>query len=198
MKFVPGTQFDYSNAGYFILGVIVERITGKGFEGVLKKRILIPLGMNNTGMVEPSKIVTKSATGYIRTNNKLQKAPVLDLRNIFSAGGMYSTVEDLFLWDKALYSNILISSPHKEMLFKPYLDNYGLGWGIIDYQLDSLENDIHVVAHKGGIRGFRSILFRITNNKHTIILMDNTYTGNLHFEICEKIMKILYKQNIKN
>ena len=198
LKFVPGTQFDYSNAGYFILGVIIETSTGKNFEDVLHERILNPLGMKNTGMFNPSKIVRESATGYLKSNDKLQRAPYLDLRNVFSAGGMYSTVEDLFLWDKALYSETLITSKYKDMLFKPYLNNYGFGWGILDYKLENSGKSIHVVTHKGAVKGYRSILFRITNNQHTIILLDNAYSEGLGFEMCEKIMDILYHENIKN
>ena len=198
LKFVPGTQFDYSNAGYFILGVIVEKVAQKNFEDVLSERILIPLRMKNTGMFNPSKIISESASGYIRDNDKLQKAPSIDLRNVFSVGGMYSTVEDLFLWDKALYSDILISSKYLEMIFKPYLNNYGLGWGFKDYKLDNPKDTIHVVVHKGAVKGYKSMLFRITNDKHTIILLDNTYTGDRHFEICEKIMELLYNENINN
>lgn len=198
LKFVPGTQFDYSNAGYFILGVIIETTTGKNFEDVLHERILNPLGMKYTGMFNPSKIVRESATGYLKSNDKLQRAPYLDLRNVFSAGGMYSTVEDLFLWDKALYSETLITSKYKDMLFKPYLNNYGFGWGILDYKLENSGKSIHVVTHKGAVKGYRSILFRITNNQHTIILLDNAYSEGLGFEMCEKIMDILYHENIKN
>lgn len=198
LKFVPGTQFDYSNAGYFLLGVIIERTTGKNFEDVLRERILNPLGMKNTGMFNPSKIVSKSSTGYLKANDVLQRAPYLDLRNVFSAGGMYSTVEDLFLWDKALYSEPLISSKNKELLFKAYLNNYGLGWGILDYKLENSEKNIHVVTHKGAVKGYKSILFRITNNQHTIILLDNTYSKGLDFDMCEKIMEVLYHENIKN
>lgn len=198
LKFVSGTQFEYSNAGYFVLGVIIERITGKDFEEVLRERILIPLGMKNTGMFNPSKIVDESATGYIKSNDLMQRASYLDLRNVFSAGGMYSTVEDLFIWDKALYSETLITSKYKDMLFKPYLSNYGFGWGILDYKLGNSGKSIHVITHKGAVKGYKSILFRITNNQHTIILLDNTYSESLDFEMCEKIMEILYHENINN
>lgn len=198
LKFVSGTQFEYSNAGYFVLGVIIERITGKDFEEVLRERILIPLGMKNTGMFNPSKIVDESATGYIKSNDLMQRASYLDLRNVFSAGGMYSTVEDLFIWEKALYSETLITSKYKDMLFKPYLSNYGFGWGILDYKLGHSGKSIHVITHKGAVKGYKSILFRITNNQHTIILLDNTYSESLDFEMCEKIMEILYHENINN
>lgn len=108
LAFEPGSKYSYSNSGYFVLGAIIEEVTGKTYETVLQKRILDPLHMKNTGYDHHETIITNRATGYEKTPSGYINSAYLDMSLPFSAGSMYSTVEDLYLWNQALYTEDLL------------------------------------------------------------------------------------------
>jgi CubicO group peptidase (beta-lactamase class C family) len=97
----------------------------------LKERIFTPLGMNDSGYAHSEKIIPHRASGYERSDNGLKNARFYDMSIPFSAGALYSTVRDLFLWDQALYGERLLRANLRDLLFKPNLENYGFGWGIL-------------------------------------------------------------------
>ncbi len=95
LEFEPGSKFAYNNSGYFLLGAIIEKVTGKTYEQVLKERILDPLGMKNTGYDLSGPVIAKRAAGYVKTPVGYRNAPYLDMSIPYAAGSLYSTVEDL-------------------------------------------------------------------------------------------------------
>lgn len=103
--FKPGTQMSYSNSGYFLLGHIIELVSGDTYESVLKKQIFEPLGMNSTGLYSNTKILENLATGYEVLNGDSIRAGYLDSSWPFSAGGLYSTAWDLYAWNKHLINS---------------------------------------------------------------------------------------------
>ena len=105
LQFEPGSKFAYNNSAYFILGAIIEKVTGKSYADAMKEHIFAPLGMNNSGYDLASPIIPKRATGYQRGGNGYVNAPYLDMWLPYAAGSLYSTVEDLYLWDQALYGD---------------------------------------------------------------------------------------------
>lgn len=131
LKFEPGTRFDYSNSGYFLLGAILEKVSGNTFEELLENRILKPLGMRDSGYIHSAQILTHRASGYERTPQGFENARFYDMSIPFSAGAMYSTVSDLLLWDQALYTDRLLPGPMRDLLFRPNLEDYGFGWAIL-------------------------------------------------------------------
>src|SRR6185369_11378886 len=98
LEFTPGEKFQYSNSGYILLGYLIEKITGKSYEQVLQNKILTPLKMNNTGYDHNSTVIKNKASGYNKLGNTFQNANYVDMSIPFSAGAIYSTVEDLYLW----------------------------------------------------------------------------------------------------
>ncbi len=103
LEFSPGTQFKYSDiVGYYLLGVILEKVTNNDFAKVLEEKIFQPLGMKNTGYYSQEVIRQNFATGYLQKVNGFSNAPYWDMSQSFSAAGVYSTVGDLLIWDKAL------------------------------------------------------------------------------------------------
>lgn len=98
LEFEPGSKFAYNNSGYFLLGAIVEKVTGKSYETVLAERICKPLGMTNTGYDNHSPLIQKRANGYEKRSTGYINAPYLDMSLPYAAGSMYSTVGDLFKW----------------------------------------------------------------------------------------------------
>ncbi|NJM53968.1 MAG: beta-lactamase family protein, partial [Blastocatellia bacterium] len=132
LEFEPGAKFSYNNSGYFLLGAIIEKVTGKSYETVLTERIFKPLGMTNTGYDNHAPILPKRANGYQKTPTGYVNAPYLDMSLPYAAGSMYSTVGDLFKWDQSLYADKILSAASKKLMFTPGLSNYGYGFGISD------------------------------------------------------------------
>jgi CubicO group peptidase (beta-lactamase class C family) len=198
LDFEPGTKFKYSNSGYIVLGYIIEKVTGKTYEEVLKEKIFKPLGMKNSGYDHSSDIIPKRASGYNKSGTDYFNAAYIDMSVPFSAGALYSTVEDLYLWDQALYTDKLLSKKYMDKIFTPYskppfADSYGYGWGISKKHISNINDSLNINLHGGAINGFNTIIERITNNKDLIVLLNNTGGTKLN-EMSDKIIDILYNQ----
>ncbi len=188
LEFEEGTQYKYNNSGYFILGAIIEQVTGKKYENVLTERILKPLNMKNTGYDHHENILPNRAGAYQKKENGsgYENAPYLDMSLPYSAGSLYSTVEDLFIWDRALYKNELLKKKYKKIMFTPFLKNYAYGW-IITKDPSSKK----AILHGGGINGFNTILVRLVEDRHFIVLLNNTGGTKLN-DMAKNINRILY------
>ena len=194
LEFEPGAKFNYSNSGYFLLGAIIEKVTGEPYEQVLKEKILDPVGMKNSGYDHYGTVLGKRAAGYVRTPRGYENAPYLDMTIPYAAGSLYSTVEDLFLWDQALYGEKVLSAASKELMFKPNLENYGYGFGIRKASLGPNKIAVPVIEHNGGINGFSTTILRLVGDKRLIVLLDNTSQGRYLDGIALGITNILYDQ----
>jgi CubicO group peptidase (beta-lactamase class C family) len=191
LEFEPGSRFLYNNSGYFLLGAIIEEITGKTYEEALKERIFDPIGMKNSGYDRHDPIIPNRATGYSITFDGYLNAPYLDMSLPYAAGSLYSTAEDLYLWDQALYSEKLLSAKTKELLFTPHIQGYGYGWGIREKSLPDSEEKLTSISHGGGINGFNTWIERITEGKHLIVLLNNSPRARLD-QLSDAIIRILY------
>jgi len=192
LQFKPGEKFSYSNSGYLLLGVIIEKVSGKSYEQILRENILNPLKMNNTGYDHHETILKNRASGY---ENKYKNADYIDMSVPYSAGALYSTVEDLYLWDQALYNETLLSSKTRDLLFKPYIKamgrSYGYGWYVAKDRFGNTGDSLIVIGHSGGINGFNTSIQRIPSDKNLIVLLNNTGSAPL-MEINRAIMSVLY------
>jgi CubicO group peptidase (beta-lactamase class C family) len=128
LLFAPGTRFGYSNSGYCLLGAILEQVSGSSFERLLQDRILTPLKMKDSGYVHPEIVLSHRAAGYERTPAGFRNARYYDMSIPFAAGAMYSTVGDLLRWDQTLYTEDLLPTRFRDVLFTPHLEEYGFGW----------------------------------------------------------------------
>ena len=195
LRFEPGAKFSYSNSGYFLLGVIIEKITGKPYERVLKERILDPLNMKNTGYDHHETILKKRARGYEKRGDSYVNAEYLDMSLPYSAGSLYSTVQDLMLWDQALYTEKLLPRETRDLLFKQYIPGaggwYGYGWVTGKAPIGNTKDSVSTIAHGGGINGFNTLIFRIPSEKDLIVLLNNTGGAPLN-AISQAITGILY------
>ena len=194
----PGVKYSYSNSGYWILGAIIEKVTGKSYETVLTERILKPLGMTNSGYAHHSTLLEKHASSYEKTLAGYLNAPYIDISIPYAAGSMYSTVEDLFKWDQALYEDKILSAASKKLMFTPGLANYGYGVRITDQPIGKTDRKTRVIWHAGGgINGFNSSLWRAMDNRQTVIILDNVSLGRNHQKITGSILGILNGQPIE-
>ncbi len=191
LAFEPGSKFSYNNSGYFLLGAIIEAVTGETYESVLQKRILDPLQMKNTGYDHHETIIKNRASGYVKTTNGYINSAYLDMSLPFSAGSMYSTVEDLYLWSQALYTEALLSDRYKNIMFKPFLNNYAYGWSVRKIVLAASDDSLQIVSHGGEINGFNTLITRLVDDKYIIVLLNNTGGTDLN-RMSIGITNILY------
>ncbi len=153
LDFSPGTKWNYSNSGFFLLGVIVEKASGKKFTAFLEENIIQKAGLKNTGMDRLDSVLAFRAKGYDKNRQGVwQQAMYISMEGPYSAGAMVSTVEDLYLWTKALHNNQVLTAASTQKMMTPYMNSYGYGIGI-----DSLKTHKRV-SHNGGIPGFASYL----------------------------------------
>jgi CubicO group peptidase (beta-lactamase class C family) len=167
LDFQPGDKFSYSNSGYELLGCVIEKVTGRPYFEVVRDRIFRPLHMDHTGFDFTDLQSPDKALGYALPNPDTSAA-IVDSSVSFAAGAIYTTVEDLYKWDRALLTNKIVSQASLEQAFTPHLQKYGYGWII-----DSVDGK-RCVSHGGGIPGFVSIIYRIPADETCIILLRNT------------------------
>ncbi len=189
LVFEPGSQWAYSNSGYFILGAVIEEVTGKTYETMLQENIFTPLGMTDSGLENSEKIYENKALGYNYSFGKFEPARFLEMTIPFSAGSIYSTVEDMYKWDRAMYGEEILSKASKDVMFTPVLNNYGYGWQIIDAPLGEMKKK--VITHSGGIFGFNSLETRLVEDDKFIMVLNNFESGNLN-QLTFGIVNILY------
>jgi CubicO group peptidase (beta-lactamase class C family) len=195
LLFEPGAKFSYSNSGYFLLGVIIEKVSGKTYEQLLQENILGPVNMNSTGYDHHATILKKRASGYRKDVAGYVNAEYLDMSLPYSAGSLYSTVEDLYLWDRVLYTDKLLPASQKELLFTPHIPSlgggYGYGWVIANAPIGNTNDSVKVIEHGGGINGFNTLISRIPSNQDLVVLLNNTGGAPLG-AISRAIRGILY------
>ena len=196
LDFEPGEKFSYSNSGYFLLGVIIEKVTGESYEQMLNDYIFSPLNMNDSGYDNHDDILKNRATGYEKNGNTFVNSKYLDMSIPYAAGSLYSTVEDLYKWDQALYTNSILPKEYMDMYFKPYItafgnNSYAYGWGVGKSPIGKSTDSIYTISHGGGINGFNTIISRAPSDKSLVVLLNNTGGAPLN-EITKAIRGIIY------
>jgi CubicO group peptidase (beta-lactamase class C family) len=185
LEFQPGTKFSYSNSNYILLGYIIQKVTGKPYEQVVHEYIFNPLGMTHSGFDFKNLKDTNKVVGYLAFDKSLQViAPIVDSSASFAAGAMYSTLDDLYKWDRGLYGNKVVSQSSLEKAYTPKLNKYGYGWFI-----DSIKGK-RILTHNGGIFGFTADFVRIPADDVCIIVLCNE--GENLTPITKGLKNILY------
>ncbi|MES2864024.1 MAG: serine hydrolase [Bacteroidota bacterium] len=154
MEFAPGTKWKYNNSGYFLLGYIIEKVSGKTYPQYVEEIFFKPLGMNNSLYGSDSRIIKNRAAGYDKDFTGIINAPFLSMTQPYAAGSLQSTIDDLFKWHQAVHSYKLIKKETLDKAFTKYklADGketiYGYGWILGNVQ----ENP--TIEHSGSINGF--------------------------------------------
>jgi CubicO group peptidase (beta-lactamase class C family) len=176
----PGEAFQYNNGDYIVLGRIIEAIEGQPFEAVLQRRILGPLGMQNSGMLYQHRIVPRLASGYFTRDEAVpglsNDMPVYD-ENWYAAGAMYSTAADLLKFAEALFGGRLLKESTFALLIKPGLDGYGYGLWIYHDKIGG--KDFTAAMRPGQIMGTNTVLYRVLEAGLTIVVLSNTDESNV-------------------
>jgi CubicO group peptidase (beta-lactamase class C family) len=172
LEFRPGEKFHYSNSGYFLLGAIIEKVSGKSYETFLKEAIFDPLGMKDTGYDHPATVLPGRASGYTLRKDGPVNAEYLDMSQPYAAGSLYSTVEDLARWDRALADGKLISGELYAKMYTPLKNNYAYGWMVATTKG---RKEIH---HGGGINGFATEILRYPEQQVCVVVLSNVLPVN--------------------
>lgn len=186
LEFEPGTQFRYNNSGYFLLGAIIERVSGTSYASFLEQRIFTPLGMKDTAYEGVERSNAPRAIGYSAQEKGFAPAQPLSMSQPYAAGALVSTVDDLAKWDAAIASGKLLKAASWKLAFTPYKLNpekstgYGYGWGVGTLQ------GAPVVEHGGGINGFRTHALRLPEQKIFVAVLSNADSGNANPEVLAK------------
>ena len=191
MDFNPGTSFSYCNSGYELLGLIIEIITRKPYEQVVKEMILKPLKMINSGFDFIGLKSSLKAKPYsLFSKDKNTESIPWDSTATYAAGSLYSNAKDMYLWHQGLLKNKIIKKSSLEKAYTPVLSGYGYAWWI-----DSLYTK-RIVSHGGNVEGFTSHFIRVPEDDVCIVLLNNTYNHEIE-TIGNSILAILYNQPYK-
>ena len=169
LEFTPGEKMAYSNSGYFLLGAIVEKASGKTYADFLQENIFTPLGMKQTGYDDPIRIIMHRAAGYQKQAGNIINASYMDMSVPYAAGSLYSTTGDLLIWDQALYMEKLVTKKSLEEIFTPWKGEtgYAYGWGI------GKKFGRREISHGGGIYGFATQIARYPDDRVTVVVLSN-------------------------
>lgn len=177
LLFKPGTDWSYSNSGYVLAGLIVEKVSGMDLNEYYQTYIFDPLEMGSTYTGTYDKVLPNTAYGYASAGDgNYRPARYLSWTWPYAAGSIISSVDDMLKWDNALYTEKLLDRDYKALAWKPYvlndgrLANYGYGWGVSRYL------DTRIIAHGGGINGFVCMGVRIPQERIYVILLTNSTT----------------------
>jgi D-alanyl-D-alanine carboxypeptidase len=171
--FEPGTQWAYNNSGYILLGAIIEKLSGVTYEQFLQKNVFDPLGMKHTFYGSAARVIPRRVPGYSMTKDGLRNAEYLSMTQPYAAGSLLSNVDDMALWDVALYTERLVKQSSLQKAWTPYVlkdgtaTNYGFGWSKLQYAGRT------VIEHGGGIHGFSTIALRLPEDRVYVCILTN-------------------------
>jgi CubicO group peptidase (beta-lactamase class C family) len=196
LAFVPGTRYMYSSWGYFTLGYIIEKVTGKSYAQVMKDEIFSKLKMESSGSYLHTQIVYKRASGYDYGLGNFLSADFRDQSNAMGTGDIYSTVEDLFKFHVAITNNTLLNKELTDEMFTPGLRpaRYGYGWFNQNFRYTPTDS-ITANYHLGTTEGFNAFMIRIAETNSMAVILCNSantdYSG-----IIRSLLKVLYNKPV--
>jgi len=176
--FDPGKKWLYNNSGYFLLGYIIEKVSGEGYGDFLRKRFFEPLAMKNTGVHSSTAALEHEALGYQFEDGKFKRALNWDMSKAGGAGALYSTVGDLHRWNEGVFNGKVLKEATLKAAFTPVVageedtaqpkeSGYGYGWSIQNIR------GLQEISHGGGLQGFVSYLLRLPKENFTVAVLAN-------------------------
>jgi len=167
----PGLKYSYTNSGFLLLGALVEKVSGMSYSEYLKKNVLNKAGMNGSGTELNDLSMTSHAQPYTKSGATNTPAPPIALQWAFGAGMLYSTLDDMYKWDRALYTTSVLNADSKQKMFTPGLGRYGYG-----FIIDSFDTHPRI-WHNGAINGFSSHFTRFIADDICIVVFSNNETN---------------------
>jgi D-alanyl-D-alanine carboxypeptidase len=177
LEFEPGSKWNYSNTGYVLLGMVIEKVSGQPYANYIADRIFVPLGMKDTAYEGFERRPNPHASGHARGPNGFEPAKLLSMTQPYAAGSLVSTVDDLALWDAAISSGKLLKAATWKQAFTPYVlsdgkpTEYGYGWQYRTFRGTPMN------WHGGGIPGFGAFALRLPEQKLFVAVLNNSGNG---------------------
>lgn len=185
----PGTRFNYSNGDFILLGRIIEKICQKPFDVVLREKILLPLKMANTDYWHHEAIVSNLDEGYYHRDGSVDSLIMPTnhyIDNHFSAGAMYSTAQDLLIFDQAIFNHTLLKKSTVDLMLTPYPELEDVAFGFWVYPRKIGTTNTLFAERQGGGYGNESNWVHLIDKGITLFLLSNTESSdlnNMRFEI---------------
>ncbi|MGI4718803.1 MAG: serine hydrolase [Janthinobacterium lividum] len=179
LQFEPGSAWRYNNSGYYLLGAIIEKVSGQPYHKFVEQRIFVPLGMNHTAYEGHERSAWPGAAGHSPLDKGFGPARQLGKNQSYAAGELVSTVDDLAKWDAAISAGKLLKPATWQRAFTSYRladgkdSNYGYGWEM------SLVQGEPAIGHSGSTRGFRSYGLRIPGKSVYVAVLTNSDAGTV-------------------
>jgi CubicO group peptidase (beta-lactamase class C family) len=189
LEFQPGEKWNYSNSGYVLLGYLIEKISGQTYANFVQENIFVPLGMKDSGYDSNSALILRRASGYSSGASGQVNAGYIDMSIPLSAGGLYSTVEDLLRWEQGLFGGKLLSSASLQKMTTPFKNDYACGLAVRTVK------GIKLVEHAGGIEGFNTQLSYYPDEKLTVVVLGNL-NGSSPGEIASKMAALAHGEKV--
>ncbi|WP_420236212.1 serine hydrolase [Telmatobacter bradus] len=183
LNFAPGTQWEYSNSNYTLLGMILEKVTGRRYVDLLQERILAPLGMKDSGLDDDDLTLPERAEGYQPGSKGIVPVRSLSMSVGWSTGSMYSTTADLLRWERALFGGKVLSPSSLEKMTTATKGNYGCGVFV------SRKDGMEVVEHGGSIDGFNSYMMYLPARNIAVIVLSNV-SGEAPDKMAAKLLDV--------
>jgi D-alanyl-D-alanine carboxypeptidase len=177
LEFEPGSAWSYSNSGYFLLGAIIEKVSGLTYASFVEQRIFVPLGMNNSAYEGFERSKQSRAAGHAPGPQGFKPSEIISMTQPYAAGALSSTVGDLAIWDSAIEAGKLLKGSSWKRAFTPYIlssgekTGYGYGWAIGELEGTSM------ISHTGGIDGFSTFALRLPKEKVYVAVLSNAEAG---------------------
>jgi CubicO group peptidase (beta-lactamase class C family) len=178
--FDPGTRWEYSNSGYFVIGAVIEQVSGQSFREFARQRLFEPLGLADTAIDNNDEVVRRRASGYIRDAARrgiFENSEYMHMSVPHAAGALRSTAGDLIKWTTALHGGrVLGAAAYKEMTTPASVRGkqdapYGLGLHLLE------QHGHRVINHDGGIDGFEASMTYVVDSRTTVVVLANTQGG---------------------
>jgi CubicO group peptidase (beta-lactamase class C family) len=176
LEFEPGTKGSYSNSNYVLLGLIIEQLSGQTYGDFIEQNIFKPLGMKHSCYEIVQQIIPDRVSGYAKTEHGYVNAAYFSMPQLYAAGALDSSVDDLALWDASIYSNKLLKQASWERIFTPHKFKngesgaYASGWAIGQFQGRLIE------SHEGGVPGFTTYVLRLPQDHVYVAILANDRT----------------------
>lgn len=187
----PGQHWRYNNNGFFLLGLLIERVTGDSLAHTLQARIFGPAGMTSSGLFTDDAVVGHLAQGYARTPAGQWMPPQwIDPTVSYAAAGIYTTAEDLYRFDQALYGPSLLREDMRSTMLQVHAAGYGFGWNVERWTLPD-GSTLPVASHTGSVPGYQSYYLRSEPHRDAVIILDNLWQGALVVAMGRDLMEVL-------
>jgi CubicO group peptidase (beta-lactamase class C family) len=183
LNFKPGSEYRYSNSNYYLLGYIIEMVTGKTFENYLKESVLDKADLKNTFYIHPEKNMADMPQGYSKFDGKIEKATLQDVTILYAAGALISNAEDIYKWHQALYSHQLVKKETLEKATTPFkfvdgtFSQYAYGWFVKD--IDGSKT----IEHSGSTDGFQSEEIYLPTENVFVVTLFNCYEADMDWQL---------------